>query len=560
MASSGKEKKPLIKYGSKGSQDDSQIHRSDLHGPHLSSLPSTTGTSSYSESWTGMTAGEVAQSNDMSLKEDGAEHRDILDSHFTAPGVLMRGASTVFVPSEMAIGDGSLSKPLDNIPEHSEGSKMLLTAPEASKVQESLAKSAHSKLQQDSEDARLDSHSSNSKKRPRFLLDLPDLCAVENKSIADDCHFPNKRARTEKEKSGKQPCLDETVDELSLSGAKQQPTITASKHSKVKRVRDEDELEDRLYSDNVTTDLPVEKYQPRPSRSRSGQLDADLLVPVDFSKRPEATVKGKRKNKRRKTTAFEQLVHEEDEMDVFQVNIASLKHAEPLIPVAKVDDVEERFIEPLIPPSKVNDEAANLNSARVDLLEEGLKAPPAKKRGRPKKQVQEARDREEPIQDPSSPTKSSKIAPSSRLTKRKAKISTSLDSDLSSAEENPLPQNSDPPNPDISQPYPPPFTVRPPQPSPTHSHKAPSSPNKTRSPSPSNITNTINPDLKAHPTLQTPPKPARGSYGNGNGNGDGNSSHKGPDKHSPISSGKVAYRVGLSKRARIEPLLRILRK
>lgn len=35
---------------------------------------------------------------------------------------------------------------------------------------------------------------------------------------------------------------------------------------------------------------------------------------------------------------------------------------------------------------------------------------------------------------------------------------------------------------------------------------------------------------------------------------------KGPDKHSPISSGKVGYRVGLSKRARIEPLLRIVRK
>ena len=35
---------------------------------------------------------------------------------------------------------------------------------------------------------------------------------------------------------------------------------------------------------------------------------------------------------------------------------------------------------------------------------------------------------------------------------------------------------------------------------------------------------------------------------------------KGPDKHSPISSGKVSYRVGLSKRQRIAPLLRIVRK
>jgi hypothetical protein len=35
---------------------------------------------------------------------------------------------------------------------------------------------------------------------------------------------------------------------------------------------------------------------------------------------------------------------------------------------------------------------------------------------------------------------------------------------------------------------------------------------------------------------------------------------KGPDKHSPLNSGKVPYRVGLSKRAKIEPLLRILKK
>ena len=35
---------------------------------------------------------------------------------------------------------------------------------------------------------------------------------------------------------------------------------------------------------------------------------------------------------------------------------------------------------------------------------------------------------------------------------------------------------------------------------------------------------------------------------------------RGPDKHSPIGNGKVGYRVGLSKRARIEPLLRMVRK
>jgi hypothetical protein len=35
---------------------------------------------------------------------------------------------------------------------------------------------------------------------------------------------------------------------------------------------------------------------------------------------------------------------------------------------------------------------------------------------------------------------------------------------------------------------------------------------------------------------------------------------KGPDQHSPLQSGKVPYRVGLSKKRRIAPLLKVIRK
>ena len=35
---------------------------------------------------------------------------------------------------------------------------------------------------------------------------------------------------------------------------------------------------------------------------------------------------------------------------------------------------------------------------------------------------------------------------------------------------------------------------------------------------------------------------------------------KGPNKHSPLSGGKISYRVGLSRKARIEPLLRVMKK
>ncbi|KAE8377044.1 hypothetical protein BDV26DRAFT_293599 [Aspergillus bertholletiae] len=40
----------------------------------------------------------------------------------------------------------------------------------------------------------------------------------------------------------------------------------------------------------------------------------------------------------------------------------------------------------------------------------------------------------------------------------------------------------------------------------------------------------------------------------------GKGANKGPGKHSPISTGKVPYRVGLSRRARIAPLLKIVRR
>lgn len=54
----------------------------------------------------------------------------------------------------------------------------------------------------------------------------------------------------------------------------------------------------------------------------------------------------------------------------------------------------------------------------------------------------------------------------------------------------------------------------------------------------------MNPTASIAPPQQTPTKEAK----------------KGPDQHSPLQSGKVPYRVGLSKRTRIAPLLKIIRK
>ncbi|KAI4233168.1 MAG: hypothetical protein LQ352_008276, partial [Teloschistes flavicans] len=74
-----------------------------------------------------------------------------------------------------------------------------------------------------------------------------------------------------------------------------------------RRRRRNSNKESQPTADDLMPDLPVEQYQPRPSRSRSARTMDDLIVPSDFSKRPEALAKkkekGKEKVKRGKSTA-----------------------------------------------------------------------------------------------------------------------------------------------------------------------------------------------------------------------------------------------------------------
>lgn len=78
---------------------------------------------------------------------------------------------------------------------------------------------------------------------------------------------------------------------------------------------------------------------------------------------------------------------------------------------------------------------------------------------------------------------------------------------------------------------------------------------KERTPQPASDANPSPATTYDTPNPQTPSKPDAGSI-----NTPRNAS-KGPDKHSPISArSAVPYRVGLSKRARIAPLLKMVRK
>lgn len=556
-----KEKKPLKTYGSRASQDDSRISSSDLQMRSHLSLPSTFGTGSFHEIGAReITKEEVPNGvNGKSLAEDELWHnvQNPLQQQRAHDASAISGSPTT---REKASTIG------DKIPEISNGKTISLTSDETSVLHASIARTTFK--HQDSSDDPVslpnilqkpspqgekfpipDPLNTKPKKRPRFLLDLPDTREADDVPALDYHNAsPTKRARISKtDKSGNEVDQDDTCDELSLALSKQQPSHTTSKQSKTKRLREIDQLsDDKLGLDDVDIGLPVEKYQPRPSRSRSGRQDEELIVPVDFSKRPEAAAKGKKKNKRRKTTAFEQLLHsDEAETDIVQIKIPS-----PMKESEKVQDV----------PTINNFETTNQLQAEIDPSRDKHTAAPPKKRGRPRKQVPEIREEQEnPACSESSPVKSIQTAKPNKATSKKRKAA-ALENDLDQTSTEEQEQEEDenlPPSPPLPSkmksniPQKPPPTYTPPFPPSLQKHSpvtvhvplpvtAPSP--ITRSPSPIDTNNNKQPSS----ALQTPRKTAPAA--------------KGPDKHSPINSGKVAYRVGLSKRARIEPLLRIVRK
>ncbi|KAJ5371305.1 uncharacterized protein N7496_007397 [Penicillium cataractarum] len=103
---------------------------------------------------------------------------------------------------------------------------------------------------------------------------------------------------------------------------------------------------------------------------------------------------------------------------------------------------------------------------------------------------------------------------------------------------------------------------QPSDPEPTISDNAPTiEENQDSIPEPQNETPDAAPHLGPATTNEPPPQTPHRAEGKENDPATGKASHKGPTKHSPIlSTTKVPYRVGLSKRARITPLLKVVRK
>ncbi len=333
----------------------------------------------------------------------------------------------------------------------------------------------------------------------------------------------------------------EETDELSFpSHGPETWSINQTTLSKARKQKNDDMQADEPSSDDIAIGLPRDQYQPRPSRSRSGRGAEEVIVPADFSKRPEAAVKKKSRVKRSKTTAFHEL-RAKTELDEEEEDTIDYK------PTMKT--IEE------IPPigfEKTEELGLNKKSAKSDTdehtqpnIEPITKAADIKKqRGRPKKGVTEAPDSRDSRDIDTgvhhAETKSDSVQHLAATIK--AKIRTKAKQGPSAISEELVHDSDDEVGDEAKVTFESTDTLSGLQGN-CATLKLVGNAAKTTSPN----HETLAPAKMIETPPQTPPKadtPAQ----------------KGPDKHSPISSGKVAYRVGLSKRARIAPLLRIVRK
>ena len=333
---------------------------------------------------------------------------------------------------------------------------------------------------------------------------------------------------------------DSAQDELSLSVPEVANLVVAKppKASKRKRNTDEESL-DEIGSDDNALGVPKEHYQPRPSKRRAGGVDNELVVPTDFSKRPEAIAKTKRKTKRHKTTAFQELLpkdEDDDEDDDEEIKVVPDPRFE--IPEKKRPKLSTESDQPDL---ESHDNIEDIRAEAQIEPNQASKSAGQKKRGRPKKVVTNLSD--ETVVDEKEADHNHdgveidehNVSATAKKLRKKTKTKETAPVIINEQENT---NNGAPAAQDDSE-----------APLPNTNVLNETNGNNTIPPNPTTQSSPSTSPAKANaaPAPETPHRPTTPAP-------------KGPDKHSPISIGKVAYRVGLSKRARIAPLLRIVRK
>ncbi|KAG7006445.1 hypothetical protein G7Y79_00014g036200 [Physcia stellaris] len=379
---------------------------------------------------------------------------------------------------------------------------------------------------------------------------------------------------------------------------------------------------DELSSDGPAIDLPEDQYQPRPSRSRGTHNEKDLLIPENFSKRPEDLVKGKRKARnRRKTTALEKPtpkveLDEEDEEEA-KMPTTAIPKLWPRLKGQKKNPGQAAAVDQQWEQYWAKEEEMKAKQAQAD------PSPKKRGRGRPKKQdtqpVETIDDQErdkvlEVIQDAAKIPSVQEDGNKRDLPTDEAPAEQDLDENSADDEEptkrsrkrkaNTMPAPSDDEDDEHTE-APAPEEATPTVPKPRgrkkrktdeatapadsdHETTVTDAPQSTKAPPKKrgrkkkselapvilpdeNDENPLQPGNDAEPT-DPPPKILSQSKGS---NTNVPPPPVSPAKlttppttppktakpvHSPLNSSQVKFRVGLSKRARIAPLLKIVRK
>ena len=299
-----------------------------------------------------------------------------------------------------------------------------------------------------------------------------------------------------------------SIDELSLAPQPRSGTITTEK-SGAKKEKKRGHLgdgkgqvsADELFgSDDIG--IPVECYQPRPSlrRSKSMFIQPGNAVTNDDREKP--------KQRRRKTTQAAG-----DQIGSITTDIKSFLGADKSIDVSPTDPgisgcgvgsiQEGRHTEKSEAPANI--QSISDTSKEIEAFAVVPKvAPQPKRRGRPPKKTSEFTS-----------NKSENI-PETQPSESNTKVSIASDKEIGYNEVLAREPNGTPSTLQISS---------------INQTDAGNIPSKPK-------------EITKSPTAQTPKREAK----------------KGPDQHSPLQSGKIAYRVGLSKKTRIAPLLKVIKK
>lgn len=345
---------------------------------------------------------------------------------------------------------------------------------------------------------------------------------------------PKVRSRTSTNPTSHKCSDDVSVVDLTLPSLVHEKTKGTSQKAgrkrKVKEV-DEDDQADELGSDDVAIGLPKEQYKPRPSRSRGSTALDDVLEGVDFSKRPEAHLKAK--NKRRKT--------QEGDSSISATQIRAVSAGQHLeVKQSLLEQTESK-------DNELEENGGDLQGDVVDMVEVDRQVPQRVQRGKRKRTTDDSdqcpkRSDLGAKDDQDSAALDEKVDTKKPATRGRGRP-------RKKTEENIISVIAEPGSGDRVDNKAAELETH--QPGPSEPETSVLEEKDANSPSKAQFHSTPPREIGAECPVKEPLTPISTPK---------KTAGKGPDKHSPLQSGRVPYRVGLSRRARIEPLLRSVRK